>query len=49
MFQYIKLLFFILLLSKPLLTAEIREVSDNEVSYLLNNLYSYDKEDWFGA
>ena len=49
MMKYIKLFFFFLLLSNPVLTEEIKEVSDDEVNYLLNNLYSYDKENWFGA
>jgi len=51
MTKYIKilLLIFILTFSKSFLAQEIKKVSDEELSFLLNDLYAYNLEDWFGA
>ncbi len=49
MTKYTKIILFIILVSKSVLAQEIKKVSDEELKFLLNNLYAYNQEDWFGA
>ena len=47
--KYLKTLLLIILISKSSLAQQIKKVSDEELNFLLNNLYAYNQEDWFGA
>ena len=38
----------IILFDLPLLSKEIKEGSNEDISYLLNNTYKSDRVDWFG-
>ena len=49
MLKYINILFLILLFNNSLLAREIKKVSNEELSFLLNELYKSNQEDWLGA
>ena len=47
--NFIKLFLFIVLFNQALSAKEIKQASDEDIDFLLNNVFNYDRQDWLGA